>query len=89
MESDPECRPGCGACCVAPSISGPIPGMDSPKPAGLPCIHLNADYRCALFGSSLRPAVCASLKPRKDMCGRSRKEALAFLDRLERSTAPD
>ncbi|MDP1999098.1 MAG: hypothetical protein Q8K22_05840 [Rhodoferax sp.] len=20
-------RPGCGACCIAPSISGPIPGM--------------------------------------------------------------
>ncbi|EOS9504771.1 YkgJ family cysteine cluster protein, partial [Shigella flexneri] len=22
-----ECRPGCGACCTAPSISSPIPGM--------------------------------------------------------------
>ncbi|HCR8272553.1 TPA: YkgJ family cysteine cluster protein, partial [Shigella flexneri] len=21
-----ECRPGCGACCTAPSISSPIPG---------------------------------------------------------------
>ncbi|EQA7518310.1 YkgJ family cysteine cluster protein, partial [Shigella flexneri] len=22
-----ECRPGCGACCTAPSIFSPIPGM--------------------------------------------------------------
>ncbi|MDP3170542.1 MAG: YkgJ family cysteine cluster protein, partial [Polaromonas sp.] len=22
-----NCRPGCGACCIAPSISSPIPGM--------------------------------------------------------------
>jgi hypothetical protein len=62
--------------------------MDSPKAAGLPCIHLNAEYRCALFGSPLRPAVCVSLKPRKDMCGSKREEALAYLERLERLTAP-
>ncbi|NYZ53719.1 YkgJ family cysteine cluster protein, partial [Escherichia coli] len=28
-----ECRPGCGACCTAPSISSPIPGMPDGKPA--------------------------------------------------------
>jgi len=89
MEGDLECRPGCGACCIAPSISGPIPGMDGPKPAGLPCIHLNAGYGCALFGSPLRPAVCVSLKPSTDMCGNTREEALAYLARLERLTAPD
>ncbi|MCC6439509.1 MAG: YkgJ family cysteine cluster protein, partial [Rhodanobacteraceae bacterium] len=22
-----SCRSGCGACCIAPSISSPIPGM--------------------------------------------------------------
>ncbi|MES1987412.1 MAG: YkgJ family cysteine cluster protein, partial [Pseudomonadota bacterium] len=22
-----ECRPDCGACCTAPSINSPIPGM--------------------------------------------------------------
>ncbi|HCL3974602.1 TPA: YkgJ family cysteine cluster protein, partial [Pseudomonas aeruginosa] len=25
-----QCRAGCGACCIAPSISSPLPGM----PAG-------------------------------------------------------
>ncbi len=27
-----SCRPGCGACCTAPSISSPIPGMPNGKP---------------------------------------------------------
>jgi hypothetical protein len=26
-----DCRPQCGACCVAPSISSPIPGMPHGK----------------------------------------------------------
>jgi Fe-S-cluster containining protein len=26
------CRPGCGACCIAPSIASPIPGMPQGKP---------------------------------------------------------
>ncbi|HNV09555.1 MAG TPA: YkgJ family cysteine cluster protein, partial [Dokdonella sp.] len=28
-----SCRSGCGACCIAPSISSPIPGMPNGKPA--------------------------------------------------------
>ncbi|HLV28200.1 MAG TPA: YkgJ family cysteine cluster protein, partial [Burkholderiaceae bacterium] len=28
-----DCRPHCGACCTAPSISSPIPGMPQGKPA--------------------------------------------------------
>ena len=28
------CRPGCGACCIAPSITSPIPGMPDGKPVG-------------------------------------------------------
>ncbi|WP_429347626.1 hypothetical protein [Paraburkholderia sp. Clong3] len=27
------CRPDCGACCIAPSISSPIPGMPNGKPS--------------------------------------------------------
>jgi Fe-S-cluster containining protein len=30
-----NCRLGCGACCIAPSISSPIPGMPQGKPAGV------------------------------------------------------
>ena len=35
-----DCRPGCAACCIAPSISSPIPGMPHGKPAGVRCIQL-------------------------------------------------
>jgi uncharacterized protein len=82
------CRPGCAACCIAPSISSPMPGAPSGKPAGLPCPNLDPECRCVLYGSPERPAVCASLKPEPEMCGSSRDEALAYLERLERETAP-
>jgi Fe-S-cluster containining protein len=38
-----ECREHCGACCIAPSISSPIPGMPRGKPGGVRCIHLSED----------------------------------------------
>ena len=83
-----DCRSGCGACCIAPSISSPIPGMPQGKPAGVRCVQLTADERCAIFGDPRRPAVCAGLRPSAEMCGDSREQALQFLDRLERATAP-
>lgn len=83
-----DCRPDCGACCIAPSISSPIPGMPGGKPAGVPCVQLLPDYRCAIFGRPERPAVCVSLRPAETMCGRDRTEALAGLRMLEQATAP-
>ncbi|MBI2813001.1 MAG: YkgJ family cysteine cluster protein [Opitutae bacterium] len=83
-----ECRPQCGACCIAPSITSPIPGMKWGKPAGIPCVQLLPDYRCALFGQPERPAVCNSLRTMETMCGANRNEALARLTRLERATSP-
>ena len=82
------CRTGCGACCIAPSISSPIPGMPHGKRAGERCVQLTPDLRCALFGRPERPAVCASLRPRESMCGASRADALTRLEALERATAP-
>lgn len=84
-----ECRVGCAACCIAPSISSPIPGMPRGKPAGVPCVQLTDDGRCALFGRPERPAVCVSLRPSPTMCGSSREEALDFLAELERLTCPE
>ena len=83
-----ECRAGCGAGCIGPSISSPIPGMPHGKPAGVRCVQLLPDYRCALFGKPERPAVCASLRPTEDMCGANRDAALAFLAALESATRP-
>ncbi|BDU15052.1 YkgJ family cysteine cluster protein [Lysobacter auxotrophicus] len=83
-----DCRAGCGACCIAPSITSPIPGMPHGKPAGIPCVQLDDAYRCRLFGSPERPAFCGSLRPEADMCGASREAAMGMLGELERLTAP-
>ena len=82
------CREGCGACCIAPSITTPMPGHESGKPANLPCIHLEADYRCGIYGSPDRPDCCAGLQPSFEMCGSSREEALSWIAALEEATAP-
>jgi hypothetical protein len=76
-----DCRPGCGACCIAPSISSLA------KPAGVPCRHLTDDRRCGIFGQPARPACCGGLKPDPEMCGQDRNQALAWLARLELLTA--
>ncbi|MCB1106326.1 MAG: YkgJ family cysteine cluster protein [Opitutaceae bacterium] len=83
------CRPNCGACCIAPSISSPIPGMPHGKPAGIPCVQLLPDMRCAIFGQPERPAVCSSLRPTNEMCGVNRDEAMTYLTALENRTQPD
>jgi len=83
-----DCRSGCGACCIAPSITSPIPGMPNGKPAGVACVQLLPDYRCALFGRPERPAFCAGLRPTEEMCGTNREQALAYLVELERATRP-
>jgi hypothetical protein len=61
--------------------------MPDGKPAGVRCVQLLADFRCALFGRPERPAVCASLRPIEAMCGLSQADALAYLTRLEIATA--
>lgn len=82
-----DCRAGCGACCIAPSISSPIPGMPGGKPAGVRCIQLDAANQCMIFGKPERPAVCESLRPSFEMCGASREHAMLYLERLETLTA--
>lgn len=83
-----QCRPQCGACCTAPSISSPIPGMPHGKPAGIPCIQLDEHLRCKIFGQPERPSCCAGLQPSEEMCGSTRAEALIWIGTLERLTLP-
>lgn len=83
-----DCRDGCGACCIAPSITSPIPGMPFGKPAGMPCVQLDDDFRCRLFGKPERPKFCASLRPQPSMCGRDRADAFTILDAMEIETRP-
>ena len=82
-----ECN-GCGACCIAPSITSPIPGMPEGKPAGTRCIQLTDDNKCRLFGRSDRPMFCVSLKPSEEMCGENSAEAMTYLEYLEKATKP-
>ena len=83
-----NCRPGCGACCIAPSISSAIPGMPGGKPAGVRCVQLDAANSCLIFEQPERPAVCGQLKASAEMCGDSAPSALAWLTQLEAATAP-
>jgi Fe-S-cluster containining protein len=78
-----KCRDFCGACCIAPSISAKIPGMENGKPAGVRCIHLTKDYKCGIFNSPDRPDVCAGFMPEPDFCGSTREEAMKILTDLE------
>ncbi len=84
-----ECRTHCGACCIAPSISSPIPGMPLGKPGGVPCIHLAEDFRCLIYGLADRPKVCSDFKADPEVCGTSREEAMKLLGRLEKGIMPE
>ncbi|MEH6451925.1 MAG: YkgJ family cysteine cluster protein [Psychromonas sp.] len=81
-----ECRLGCGACCIAPSISSSIPGMEAGKPAGIRCIQLNELNLCKLFGKAERPQVCSDFKPCPDLCATSNQQALINITELEAIT---
>ena len=83
-----DCRPDCGACCIAPSITSPIPGMPKGKPAGVRCIQLTDDLRCAIFGQPEHPHFCGGLQPEPAMCGTSREHAIQWLGELEQLTQP-
>lgn len=80
-----ECRPGCGACCIAISISSPLPGMPGGKPAGVRCVNLTDDNRCAVFGKPERPPVCRGYRAEASFCGATREEAMEILSEFEKS----
>lgn len=82
------CRSGCGACCIALSISSAIPGMPLGKPAGVRCVQLSDANLCKIFGQPGRPDVCARLRPEPAMCGMSRQQALGNIEALETATRP-
>jgi Fe-S-cluster containining protein len=81
-----ECRAGCGACCIAPSISSPIPGMPNGKPAGVRCVQLSAENLCMLFAQPRRPAVCVAFMADPLVCGDSQEDAIRLLGWLEQVT---
>ncbi|QLF92321.1 YkgJ family cysteine cluster protein [Pseudomonas sp. ABC1] len=81
-----KCRPGCGACCIAPSISSVLPGHPQGKPAGVRCFHLSLENLCELFGRPERPDVCGHFEADPVVCGNERGEAIRLLGWLEQAT---
>ena len=66
--------------------------MPEGKPAGVPCVQLDPELRCKIFGLPERPAVCAQLQASWEMCGPlddGGRFARAYLMRLEMLTRPD
>ncbi|GJK91355.1 Fe-S-cluster oxidoreductase [Klebsiella grimontii] len=57
------------------------------KPANTRCVQLSENNLCHIFGSPLRPKVCASLKPEAEMCATNRDDAMIWLLHLELSTS--
>jgi len=85
-----ECRPGCGACCIAPSISTPLPGMPDGKAAGERCVNLDpGTFLCRLWGTDAYPEVCRRFAAESAVCGTSRTGALELLAVLEVASSPD
>jgi len=83
-----KCRVGCAACCIAISISSPIPGMPGGKAAGLRCCQLGESGICLLFGLPSRPPICNQLQPSLEMCGTTSAQAYDYLTNLEAETKP-
>ncbi|MEQ3530340.1 YkgJ family cysteine cluster protein [Pseudoalteromonas sp. XMcav11-Q] len=77
---------GCGACCVAPSITTPIPGMPDGKPSGVRCVQLDSNDLCKLFGKSERPKVCLDFDVDIDICFNNKEHAYTYLIELENLT---
>ena len=89
MTENRGCRRGCGACCIAPSLSSPLPGMPGGKPAGVRCVNLSPENLCLIYGSPERPSVCSSFPPLPEHCGANAEEALLRLAELERVTGQE
>jgi hypothetical protein len=56
--------------------------MPEGKPAGVRCIHLLDDYKCAIFNHPSKPKVCSDFKAEPEFCGDSRDEAMRILSSL-------
>ncbi len=55
--------------------------MPDGKPAGVRCIHLLDDYRCAIYNNG-KPKVCEEFTAEKEFCGSIRDEAMRILGSL-------
>ncbi|MDD5277593.1 MAG: YkgJ family cysteine cluster protein [Methylovulum sp.] len=78
-----QCRIGCGACSIAPSISSAMPLHPFGKPAGVRCLHLDSENKCSIFLQPSRPRVCNGFQATEVACGNTKEEAMAILSQWE------
>lgn len=83
-----QCRPNCGACCIAPFISQPFKNMPTGKAAGERCANLAADQRCTIWGTEDYPEFCKRFLPDPLFCGDTNSQALKIITEFEQSTQP-
>ena len=55
--------------------------MPDGKPAGVKCIHLMDDYRCAIYNNG-KPKVCEEFNAEEEFCGTNQEEAMRILGSL-------
>jgi uncharacterized protein len=53
--------------------------MPDGKEAGVKCINLKNDYRCAIYNDPAYPKVCSGFKAEREFCGSDREEAMKIL----------
>lgn len=83
-----NCRPHCGACCIAASINHPLPGMPNGKPAGVACVNLDPEsLACRIWGTPSYPDTCRLFRPGPDVCGDNPEEAIRLITELELLTS--
>jgi hypothetical protein len=63
--------------------------MPQGKPAGVRCVQLTEEGRCALFGRPERPAICSAFQADPEICGAGREEAMELIRRLEEATGEE
>ena len=84
-----SCRSGCAACCIAPSISSPIPGMPHGKPAGVRCVQLTADLRQITGGIVRGEGTMGQLLTNRTLYDRLTQTLVATDDLLQRLQTPN
>lgn len=79
-----KCRVGCGACCIALSISESMPNHPNGKQAGEICKNMNPDKTCKIWGTPQYPKTCAGFKAEESWCGSNFEQAIKILKKLEK-----
>jgi uncharacterized protein len=57
--------------------------MPDGKKAGVRCINLKDDYRCAIYNDPGYPKVCSGFRAEPEFCGSNQAEAMKILYSLE------